>query len=337
MFILRWPPWYVKAIRLSILTTAVLAPISWLCMSPAFPQEIMLPAVAQREAVELEEEDDDPQNQVQRGVVFGGIDESNFEAWIWNGAAQNPAGGKARLQSQLDLQIADIARACNLTEAQTTKLKLAGATDIKRFFERYYKLRKLFLKVRNDQNAMNNFWAELQPLQMEIQSGVFNEESLFQRVVPKSLEPKQRETYERESLARRTFRLNAKLELLMVAADESMGLRIEQREKLTELCRKHVRVPKRFGQYDSYVIIYEMSRVPEEEVKKILDEEQMKGWQQAIAQGKGMEQFLRQNKMLPDFDPPANEPNAAPKPDVKPEETTVPEKRDKQPAQTKAD
>jgi hypothetical protein len=140
---------------------------------------------------------------------------------------------------------------------------------------------------------------------MEIQSEFFNDESMLLRIVPKALDDAQRAIYEHEAADRRTFRMLAKLELLLVAADDSLGLMIDQRERLTELCKKHVRPPRRFGRYDydSVVILYELSRIPENEVREILDADQMKGWQQATAMGRGMEQFLRQNKFLPQDEP----------------------------------
>ncbi|HBH52500.1 MAG TPA: hypothetical protein DDY91_11470 [Planctomycetaceae bacterium] len=285
------------------LSTACVLAITFTFLSPASAQNFIQRAMVQDAAQEEETDDEDIPNAPNSGVVFGGIDESKFEARIWNGTVNSAAAGEARLQSQLDLQIAEIDRLCQLTEAQSQKLRLAGTSDIKRFFERYTKLRRQFLKVRNDQNLVNNFWGELQPLQMEIQSGLFNDESMLLRVVPKALDDAQRAIYEQETLDRRTFRMLARLELLLVAADESLGLMIDQRERLTELCKKHVRIPRRFGPYDSNVILYELSRIPEGEVREILDADQMQGWQQAVAQGRGMEQFLRQNKFLPEEEP----------------------------------
>ncbi len=287
------------------LSTGLALAVTLTLLPPASAQNFIERAMVQEEAEEPETDDEELPNAQQRGVVFSPIDESKFEAKIWNGTVNSAAAGKSRLQSKLDLQIAEITRACNLTDAQKLKLTLAGATDIKRFFDRYMKLRKQFLTSRNDQNLMNTFWAELQPLQMQIQSGFFNDESLLLRVVPKALDDAQRAIYEQEALDRRTFQMLAELELILVAADDSLGLMIDQRERLTELCKKHVRPPRRFGRYDydSVVILYELSRIPENEVRDILDADQMKGWQQATAQARGMEQFLRQNKFLPEDEP----------------------------------
>jgi len=245
-------------------------------------------------------EDEPESDPAQQPGMNGLIDESNFEAWIWNGTVNSADAGRARLMSQLDLLIAEIVRACGLSPAQERKLRLAGTIDVKRFFERYEALRKRFLKVRGDQRGLNNFLMELQPLQLEIQSGLFNEESLLLRTVHKTLIGEQLQQYDAETKARARYRLEAKLDLLIVAADESLGLRIEQRDKLLKLCREKVRPPRRFGQYDSYVIMYELSKIPEAEVRAILDETQLNGWKQSMNQFRGMEQFLRQNKLLDD-------------------------------------
>ena len=47
---------------------------------------------------------------------------------------------RQELESQLATQIADIDRACNLTEPEKKKLQLTGQGDIKRFFDRYEQL-----------------------------------------------------------------------------------------------------------------------------------------------------------------------------------------------------
>jgi len=291
------------ALLRTVLSTGFALVITLTFLPPASAQVFIQLAMVQEAAEEPEMDDEEIPNAQQPGVVFGGINESKFEDRIWNGTARSAAAGKARLQSQLDLQIAEIARLCQLTETQLQKLKLAGGGDIKRFFDRYTKLREQFLEVRFDQDLINNFWAELEPLQMEIQSGLFHDESMLQRVVPKTLDDAQRAIYEKETLARRTFRMLAKLELVLVAADDSLGLMIDQRERLTELCKKHVRPLRRFSQYDSFVILYELSRIPDDEVREILDADQMKAWQQATALGREKEQFLRQNKFLPEDEP----------------------------------
>jgi hypothetical protein len=285
------------------LSTGVALAITLTFLPPASAQIFIQRAIVQEAAEEAETDEEELPNAQQPAVVIGGIDERKFEDRIWNGNANSAAAGKARLQSQLDSQIAEIVRICQLTEAQSQKLKLAGGSDIKRFFDRYTKLRRQFLKVRDDPNLINSFWVELQPLQMEIQSGLFDDESMLLRVVPKALDDALRDIYEQEALARRKFRMLAKLELLLVAADDSLGLMIDQRERLTELCIRYVRTPRRFGQYDSDVILYEVSRIPENEVREILDANQMKGWKQATAKGREMEQFLRQNKFLAEDEP----------------------------------
>lgn len=264
----------------------------------AMAQKIITRSFESETAAEDEPEEDPLLAQQRNG--FAGIDESNFEAWIWNGNVGNPEAGRAKLKTMLELQITDIGRICSLTPAQEEKLRYAGMIDIQRFFERYMALREKFKRVRNDQNQMNNFWNELQPLQLEIQSGIYNDGSMLLRVVPRTLNQKQNAEYAEVSLERRRARIFAKLELLIVALDEAAGLTRDQRQKLVQLCESKIRMPQRFGQYDSYVVMYELSRIPEELVAEILNPKQMKTWKQSMQQYKGMEQFLRQNKLLPD-------------------------------------
>ena len=275
------------------------------CGTPLSAQVLQLRAIQVRQGVEVdapvEEPDDEENPQPQQQDFF--IEEANFENWIWQGSAPTVEAGRDRLRTQLEIELADLDQTCQLDEAQRKKLLLAGRLDIQRFLDRYGALRRKFLKIRTDQNAMNAFWGEMSPLQQQIQSGLFGNDSLLRGVISKTLSAEQLSKFEAASLARRIYRMRAKLELLLVAADEGMALRAEQRERLQTLCLENLKPARRNSPYDSHVVMYQLALIPDEKVAVILNERQLKFWKQSMAQfgvNGGMINFLKQNGVWPE-------------------------------------
>jgi hypothetical protein len=307
--------------------------LGWDVIDRLDAQEIQLRAIEIRGGVDIDVADDEPDDEEnprpQEQNFF--IEEANFENWIWQGAASTMEAGRERLQTLLDIELSDVMRNCQLDEAQRKKLLLAGRLDIQRFLDRYQRLRRKFLKIRTDQNAMNAFWGEMSPLQQEIQGGLFGNNSLFRGVIAKTLSAEQNQQFEAASLERRMYRMRAKLELLLVAADEGLALRAEQRDRLQELCLANLKPPRRSSPYDTHVVMYQLSRIPDEKLQAILNDRQLKFWKGSMAQfgiNGGMVNFLKANGVWPEgLDDPAepqpgvDQPPAEDRPAVDPQET----------------
>jgi hypothetical protein len=222
---------------------------------------------------------------------------SNFDQWIYG--SQNAQQGLQRVESQLLLQVEAIDHVCGLTEAQITKLQLAGQGDLKRFLDDVSVARKKFMKVRRNRNAFNNIWQEIQPLQARINAGLYGESSFFRKVLRRSLTEEQSSRYEESEWERRQFRYHAKLALVVAMMERSMPLRAEQREQFINMLKEETTTPKAFGQYDYYVVLYQLNRIPDKKLKPIFDEAQWKVLKQHQAQARGMEVWLKQQKLLP--------------------------------------
>lgn len=221
----------------------------------------------------------------------------NFDQWVFQGSG-NVAGARQRLQSQAKLQLDELTRHCGLTPLQRQKLLLAAGGDEKRFFEEVEVVRKKFLAVRQDQNAFNAIWEEIQPLQMKQASGLFGESSLFGKTLQKILTSEQiakRQTIEDE---RNRFRYRSSIDLSLLTIENAVPFRHAQREQLVELLVDRTEPPKVFGQYDHYVVLLRLSQLPEGEIKPLLDERQWKLLQAQFGQARGLEQFLVQNGVL---------------------------------------
>lgn len=235
-----------------------------------------------------DEDDDDPPPaaaQVNRGFFIG---EENFDQWVFQGS-NNAAAGKARIESTLKMKLAELRRVCDLTDAQSKKLSLAARGDMRQFYEEVEIVRKKFLKVRNDQNAFNQIWQEINPLQQKQMAGLFGDSSLFAKTVRNTLTPEQREKYQVVLDDRRRFRYQAAAELALHNLSNTAALRHDQHEALFKLITEETQPPLVFGQYDQYFVFYSLAKLPTAKLKPLLDDRQWKLLQASLQQGRAME------------------------------------------------
>ncbi len=252
------------------------------------------PAAAQD--VLLTDDSDDPALDPQQGRFEVGIE--NFEQWIF-GVQNGAEAFRQKRDTLLKLRIDELERACGgLSEIQKRKMLLAGRGDMKRFDERVAEARDRFEKARFDQNKFNQIWQEIQPIQMAVQSGMFGRDSIFQKSILKTLKPEQCAKYQELDNQRQAFRYRARVELFVASVENTCPLSGDQRDKLIQLILAESKPPRAFGQYDTYVVMYQLAKINEEKLKPLFDETQWKAFSIHIAQGRGMEQFLRQNGML---------------------------------------
>lgn len=226
------------------------------------------------------------------------IDESNFDQWIFQGNG-NAASGKERLKARLNLQVAEIDRLCGLTSEQKQKLLLAARGDSKKFFDQVELVRLKFLAVRQDQNAFNNIWQEIQPLQRQISVGLHGETSLFYKSLARTLTPGQMQRYREVQDDRRRYRYRASIEVVLTNLENTLPMKHAQHQALVKLILDETPTPIAFGQYDQYLILHQLSKLGEAKVKPLLDDRQWTQMKAHFDQVRGMEQFLIQQGMLP--------------------------------------
>ena len=226
--------------------------------------------------------------------------ENAFDQMVFRGNG-NARQEKKRLESLLTLQVESVELACGLSDAQKRKLQLAGCGDMKRFFGSVEENRKMFRKVRNDRNKINQFWQDIQPLQAKLNSGFFDDVSLFHKVLRRTLDSEQFAKYEQQESERRKFRYEAKIGLVVAMLENGMPLRDEQRQRFVKLLVDETQPPRRFGQsqYDYYVVLFQAAKLPENKLKPIFDDAQWRALSQQFAQAKAMERTLRKNGIVP--------------------------------------
>jgi|GEM_PF-4079167 len=238
---------------------------------------------------------DVPQNGQQIRAQFT---DENLEQWIFNNLGSAKKANQ-KLNSQLNVQVDAIAIACEVTPAQREKLLLAGRGDIYRFFDQVDIVRAKFQKIKHDQNKVNQIFTDIQPLQLTLTTGLFGEDSFFKKVTKKTLNEEQWAKADQIDQERRRFRFQAKVDLVVMSFTDTLALRAGQREELARLLLE-TPTPKRFGQYDTYVVLYNTSKIPPEKLKKILDPPQWRALDKQLDNVRGLEAFLRQQKMLPE-------------------------------------
>ncbi len=140
---------------------------------------------------------------------------------------------------------------------------------------------------------------EVSPLQIKMQSGVFGDSSLYQKILKQTLDPEQSARYEQQERERRKFRYEAIIEQAMSQLGTTIPFRTEQRQRLVKLLLDETEPPKAFGHSDYYVVLYQASKLEEAKLRPIFDDAQWQSLKRSLDQSRGMEQFLRRNGFLP--------------------------------------
>jgi hypothetical protein len=150
-----------------------------------------------------------------------------------------------------------------------------------------------------DQNEMQQLYQKFQPLREQYQAGMLGSTSLFQKVLFRALTPEQQEEYEAAEAARRKTRHEAKVRLFVALLEQSCPLKSSQRDALVTLLLKDTQPPLRSSNYDWYVVIVQVAKIPDSKLNPILDQAQLTFVKKVTAQGRGMEARLRQMGVLP--------------------------------------
>jgi hypothetical protein len=211
----------------------------------------------------------------------------------------NAAGARRRLDAQLALQVEDLDWACTLTDAQKHKLRLAGRGDIKRFFDRCDTVKQKFQAAHQDGQRLQEVWQDISPLQMTLQAGLFQDDSLLHKALSNTLTGEQFARYDALARDRRAFRHRANVELAVTTLEQSMPLRDAQRRELTTLLTNETKPPRKASQYDYYFVMFQIGRLPEGKLKPLFDNLQWKVVSRQLDQFRGMEPTLRQWGLWP--------------------------------------
>jgi hypothetical protein len=205
-----------------------------------------------------------------------------------------------QFESQVDLRIEAADRVCKLSDTQRYKLRLAGDCDLKQFKNQCEQLKQKFQNTPVPLNDANKVFAEIQPLQQEWNNGLLGESSLFAKVFHHLLSSDQFEQLKQEETLRQKERFRAKIKLAIATVENSIPLTEQQRESFETLLVTETRPPRIFGRYDYYVIMVQAAKLPQEKLKAIFDEAQLRALNQLLQQVSQIEHVLKQQGVLDD-------------------------------------
>lgn len=230
------------------------------------------------------------------------VNDFQIDQWIFgNMGVANSTVARNKLDSLLTLNVDDVDRSCGLTPVQKKKLLLAGRGDIKRFFDRVDEVRKKYTKDKNFnfQNQFQQLWQEIQPLQTTYNSGVFGTDSIYAKAIRATLTSEQAEKHDKVASGRTHYRYWARVDLALELLNNEVGFTDEQRRKLVTLLREETAPPRQMGQNDYYVVLYQLSRIPEAKLQPVFEDFQWRFLKRQLEQGRRMERFLKQNGFVP--------------------------------------
>jgi len=150
------------------------------------------------------------------------------------GRFANAAAARARLEQLLGLRLENIERVCGISETQRKKFELAGKGDIKRFFDAIDEKRRR-IRAEGGGQQIDRIEEELSASARWLDTGVFEERSLFVKTVMKTLSADQVTRYQADGREARAFRHQAQVEGVVGIFDQALGLDNEQRRRLKKL------------------------------------------------------------------------------------------------------
>jgi hypothetical protein len=207
--------------------------------------------------------------------------EANIDAWVY-GNRGNRGASQQNLETQLDMKVEDIARSAGMSEAQRQKLRLAGLGDIRHFADRVDEIKVKHQSTEFSQQQWRAIFEEIRPLQAEVRRGLFGTDSLFDKTLRKLLSPEQAARRERADHDRQQFQHRALVEMTAVRLSRALGLRSEQRVRLVRLLLEKTQPQLTPGEHDQMLVLAQMTRIPEEDLKPLFDEKQWERLQQVL-------------------------------------------------------
>ena len=198
-------------------------------------------------------------------------------------------GSAEALEKRLETRIRELNDLCRLTEPQVKKLHLAGRGDIKRYTDRLDSLLKR--TTENDSGADSKLGLEMHDLE-KTRDRLFDDGSLFSKTVVKTLSQDQ---LDRIDAVDRHTNMRLYRDAVTQATRGLAGLAnlsTKQTEELSNLILAETRPPRRFGQSDYALVMFQASRLPESKLKPIFLEAQWKLLKQHVESWNDAEQFL---------------------------------------------
>jgi hypothetical protein len=171
---------------------------------------------------------------------------------------------------------------------------------MKRYFDRVEAARKRVCHASIDRLELRSILGEFHRRPHDSRPEIFGEKSLFSKCLKHTLTPEQSSRFQQVMRDRAQSRHRSTISWVLGAMDTTLQLRAEQHRRLEELLVKETRPPRRFGEYDYYGIMFQVSRLPESSLRPIFDDSQWAKLRLQLAEANRLEQTLKDEGFLPD-------------------------------------
>jgi hypothetical protein len=232
-------------------------------------------------------------------VVIRNLD-ANIDNWLFGNRrfSDNPS---QKLSLILKVKSAAFARMAGLSESQREKLLLAGEGDIRRFLDRVDEIKLKHRSNEMPQGAWNRIFQEIQPLRdVLLRNQLFGSDSLFAKTARKTLTSEQAARYEKNESERLLFQHRTRIASTVVRLSNYLGLRDEQRKRLTQVMLEKSQPLPDLGETDRQQLVglVLLRGLPEKEIKPIFDADQWRGLQHLFEHVPQVLPMLRQQGIL---------------------------------------
>lgn len=256
---------------------------------PDEPDQPVDPAVARRQRLIREQHEVLTQHYL-----------SLFNRQVYGGSA-GERETREQLESALERRVHELKRTGGFDDPQARKLRAAGRGDLKRFFDRAHEARQqLRAEIDRSQPAAVNLSRIVRPLTAEREALEKVEGPIFARTLARTLTDAHRAAIEQDACDRLAFRLRADVRWTTVLIARSLGLLDDQRRRLEAVLAARLVPPRKFESSDYMIVMYQASRVPEDEIRPIFDDLQWRVMSQELAAARRWELTLRRGGFLPE-------------------------------------
>lgn len=217
------------------------------------------------------------------------------------GNQRSYAAARKYAEQALLVQIEFVENAVVLTEAQRSKLELAGHGDIHRFFNDYERVKRGMTFGGIPRDEWQAVWQRTQPLATRYKAGLHGSKSLFAKTVASTLESDQRNSFQEMKKDRDVAIYIDNIRMTLSMVDRKVPLTRRQRETITELLVNETTPPDFYGQANMhfYVVLFQMAKLPEEDLKSNFSVAEWRVLKAMLQQAKAMEHTLNlQRKAL---------------------------------------
>lgn len=203
-----------------------------------------------------------------------------------------------RLQREIDF----LRGLTPLSDGELSKLKLAGAGDIQRFFNEFEDCMPGLLRDPLAPVGLGDAGRRHFMLRSSYQTGLHQRGSVFQKVLRLLLTAEQFETYEQKLAERVRQRHQRLVSDTLTKYRAQLRLTDDQRERLFELLASEPGLPPgdRLESYDHRFVLYVLSKVPEESLRPFIQDQQWPNLNKLRQFGEGYaDQFAADEGNLP--------------------------------------